>query len=74
MHQILVYADSLSWGIIPGTRERHAFNTRWPGVLEYGLAATGTQGIAVLIDAIRKAPIEPGMPTPAILIIAPPPM
>ncbi len=25
MHQILVYADSLSWGIIPGTRRRLDF-------------------------------------------------
>jgi lysophospholipase L1-like esterase len=30
------------------------------------------QGIAVLIDTIRGAPIEPGMPVPAILVVAPP--
>ncbi|MCA9195372.1 MAG: hypothetical protein KDB03_26555 [Planctomycetales bacterium] len=34
MDQILVYGDSLSWGIIPGTRERLPFSKRWPGVLE----------------------------------------
>ena len=34
MHQILVYADSLSWGLIPGTRKRLAFPHRWPGVME----------------------------------------
>jgi len=34
MKQILVYSDSLSWGIIPNTRERLPFNKRWPGVFE----------------------------------------
>ena len=34
MKQILVYADSLSWGIVPGTRQRQPFDRRWPGVLE----------------------------------------
>jgi lysophospholipase L1-like esterase len=32
------------------------------------------QGTLALIQAIRRAPIEPGMPVPAILVIAPPPM
>jgi len=30
------------------------------------------QGIASLVEGIRKAPIEPGMPMPPILIVAPP--
>jgi lysophospholipase L1-like esterase len=30
------------------------------------------EGLRALIRAIRRAPIEPGMPTPAILIVAPP--
>lgn len=34
MKQILVYADSLTWGIIPSTRKRLDFNDRWPGVME----------------------------------------
>ncbi len=34
MKQILVYSDSLTWGIIPSTRKRLDFNDRWPGVLE----------------------------------------
>ena len=34
MKQILVYSDSLSWGIIPGTRKRLSFDDRWPGVME----------------------------------------
>src|SRR3954451_7840590 len=138
MEQLLVYGDSLTWGIIPGTRRRLAAERRWPLVLERelrqqdrdvrvvedclngrrtvwddpfkagrnGLAGLeqrieinsplalvilmlGTndfqamhqhnawlsaQGIAALVSAIRQAPIEPGMPVPPILIIAPPPM
>lgn len=41
MHQILVYADSLDWGIIPDTRERFAFDKRWPGVMENELQSMG---------------------------------
>ena len=137
MQHILVYADSLSWGIVPGTRERLSFEARWPGVMEGALAAKGrgvrviedclngrrtvwddpfkpgrnglvglaqrieihsplalvvlmlgtndfqvmhphsawmsAQGTAALIQAIRSAPIEPGMPVPPILVVAPPP-
>lgn len=136
MQQILVYADSLSWGIIPDSRRRLEFSRRWPGVLEGALLQMGhqvrvvenclngrrtvwedpfkpgrngsqgigqviemhsplrlvllmlgsndfqsvhsntawhsAQGIAVLVAAIRGAPIEPGMPVPDIMIIAPP--
>ncbi len=136
MKQILVYGDSLSWGIIPGSRRRFPFTQRWPGVMELelvrkghgvrviedclngrrtvwedpykpgrnGLAgleqrievnsplalvilALGTndfqsmhqhnawqsaQGVATLIAAIRRAPIEPGMPIPQVLVVAPP--
>ena len=32
------------------------------------------QGIATLVSAIRQAPIEPGMPVPPILVVAPPPV
>jgi lysophospholipase L1-like esterase len=138
MQQILVYADSLSWGIIPDTRRRLPFAARWPGVMERALAARGAsvrviedclngrrtvwddpfkpgrngldglaqrteihsplalvilllgtndfqsmhqhnawhsaQGIAALVREIRAAPIEPGMPVPPILIVAPPPI
>jgi len=41
MQQILVYGDSLSWGIIPNTRQRLVFDQRWPGVLENILKAAG---------------------------------
>lgn len=136
MQQILVYSDSLSWGIIPTTRRRLPFDQRWPGVMENALCASGrnarviedclngrrtawddpfkpgrnglsglaqrieihsplalailmlgtndfqsmhphnawhaSQGIAALISAVRMAPIEPGMPVPEILVVAPP--
>ncbi|MFA6310664.1 MAG: SGNH/GDSL hydrolase family protein [Sterolibacterium sp.] len=138
MKHILVYADSLSWGIVPLTRRRLEFSQRWPGVMEGELNAQGhavrvvedclngrrtvwedpfkpgrngliglaqriegcspldlvvlmlgtndfqsmhqlnawhaSQGIATLVAAIRNAPIEPGMPVPRILVIAPPPI
>jgi lysophospholipase L1-like esterase len=137
MKQILVYGDSLTWGIVPDTRERLAFEERWPGVLEMRLNAAGVrarviedclngrrtvwddpfkpgrngieglaqrieihsplalvilmlgtndfqfchpynnawaaaEGVARLVKEIRGAPIEPGMPVPPILIVAPP--
>ena len=136
MHQILVYADSLTWGIIPGTRRRLPFGERWPGVMEHVLCEAGAivrviedclngrrtvfddpykpgrnglvgleqrieinsplavvvlmlgtndfqsmhphraphaaQGIAALVAAVRRAPMEPGMPVPEILVVAPP--
>jgi len=137
MQHVLVYGDSLSWGIVPHTRKRLPFDERWPGVLENrvkelgyqvritedclngrrtvwedpfkpgrngltGLAQSmernsplalvmlmlGTndfqfshphnnawsaaQGVATLVREIRKAPIEPGMPVPPILVICPP--
>jgi len=34
MKQILVYSDSLTWGIIPNTRNRLHFADRWPEVFE----------------------------------------
>jgi lysophospholipase L1-like esterase len=33
-----------------------------------------SQGIAALVSAVRTAPIEPGMPVPQILVVAPPPI
>ena len=136
MKQILVYGDSLSWGIVPGTRERQPFTVRWPGRLEAVLGARGgrvrviedclngrrtvwddpfkpgrnglvglgqrievssplalvvlmlgtndfqsmhtngawhaAEGVAALVGEIRRAPLEPGMPVPPILVVAPP--
>lgn len=136
MRHVLVYSDSLSWGIVPTTRRRLPFEQRWPGVMETELCSAGlrvrviedclngrrtvwddpfkpgrnglvglaqrieihsplelvvlmlgtndfqsmhahnawhsSQGILALVAAIRGAPIEPGMPVPRILVIAPP--
>jgi lysophospholipase L1-like esterase len=52
MKQILVYADSLSWGIIPTTRQRLRFDQRWPGVLEGALLKRGCQ-VRVLEDCLN---------------------
>ena len=41
MHQILIYSDSLTWGIIPNTRQRLPFDERWPGVFENSLNENG---------------------------------
>ena len=41
MNQILIYSDSLTWGIIPNTRERLPFEKRWPGVFENTLNEIG---------------------------------
>lgn len=138
MLQILVYSDSLTWGIIPGTRQRLSFDARWPGVMENRLnqqrpvvrvienclngrrtvwedpfkpgrnGLTGlaqcieihsplslailmlgtndfqsmhthnawhsSQGMTALVSAVRQAPVEPGMPVPPVLVVAPPPI
>ncbi|WHZ11818.1 MAG: Arylesterase [Burkholderiaceae bacterium] len=52
MQQIFVYADSLSWGIIPTTRGRLPFDKRWPGVMEQALIACGRQ-VRVLEDCLN---------------------
>jgi lysophospholipase L1-like esterase len=38
MKNILAFGDSLTWGFIAGTWERHPFEVRWPNVLAQGLA------------------------------------
>jgi lysophospholipase L1-like esterase len=52
MHQLLVYADSLSWGIVPTTRQRLRFDQRWPGVLEAELLKQ-EQSVRVLEDCLN---------------------
>ena len=139
MHNIFVYGDSITWGIVPDTRKRFAFDDRWPGVLEnhlrdsgknvkiiedslngrrtvwedpfrpgrngrqglaqrieihsplslvilmlgtndfqfshpYNNAWSAAQGIVALVNDIRSAPVEPGMPVPPVLVICPPPI
>lgn len=138
MQQILVYGDSVAWGMVPGSRNRFAFDRRWPGRLEMHLKSAGlaarvienclagrrtvwddpfrpgrngaiglqeavemnaplslvvialglndfyntdcvrawasAQGIARLVDIVRKTPDDSGQPPPEILIVAPPPI
>jgi lysophospholipase L1-like esterase len=65
MKQILAYADSLTWGIIPNTRERLAFDARWPGVLENELKKGGLC-VRVIEDCLNgrrtvwEDPFKPG--------------
>ena len=65
MKQILVYADSLSWGIIPMSRNRFAFHQRWPGILEINLKSRGEE-VRVIEDCLNgrrtiyEDPIKPG--------------
>jgi lysophospholipase L1-like esterase len=65
VHHILVYGDSLSWGIIPNTRRRLSFAERWPGVMERALVDAGHQ-VRVIEDCLngrRTAwddPFKPG--------------
>jgi lysophospholipase L1-like esterase len=37
MKSILAFGDSLTWGFVAGTWERHAFADRWPNALTAGL-------------------------------------
>jgi lysophospholipase L1-like esterase len=65
MQQILVYADSLSWGIVPATRRRLPFDQRWPGVLEQALNTAG-ETVRVAEDCVNgrrtvfEDPYKPG--------------
>lgn len=42
----------------------HPYNNAW----------SAAQGVSALVDEIRRAPIEPGMPVPPVLIVCPPPI
>jgi lysophospholipase L1-like esterase len=65
MEHILVYGDSLTWGIIPNTRRRLPHEQRWPGVMETQLVAAG-RSVRVIEDCLngrRTAwddPFKPG--------------
>jgi len=41
MQNVLIYSDSLTWGLVPETRERLPFDKRWPGVFEQTLKDQG---------------------------------
>ena len=138
MKSILVYSDSIAWGIIPMSRKRFAFEQRWPGIVENNLnqaeqnvrviedclngrrtmyedairpgrngliglqqrievnsplslvilmlgsndfqanhehsAEDAKKGMRALIAAVRSTQMEPGMPMPKLLVVAPPPI
>ena len=65
LRHVLVYGDSLTWGIVPNTRQRLPFEQRWPGVMEAALVAAGGR-VRVVEDALngrRTAwddPFKPG--------------
>ena len=65
IQQILVYSDSLTWGIIPDTRKRLPFEARWPGVMELALRSTGLD-VRVIEDCLNGRrtvwddPFKPG--------------
>jgi lysophospholipase L1-like esterase len=52
MHQVLVYGDSLGWGIVPDTRQRLPFHARWPGVMEAALTEAG-HAVRVIEDCLN---------------------
>jgi lysophospholipase L1-like esterase len=52
MHNILVYGDSMTWGIIPDTRKRFSFDERWPGVLENQIRDSG-KDVRVIEDCLN---------------------
>ena len=65
MIQILVYGDSLTWGIVPNTRRRLPFAERWPGVFEGALRDAG-HSVRVIEDCLNGRrtvwddPFKPG--------------
>ena len=65
MRQILVYADSLTWGIAPNTRRRLPLAARWPGVMEAALLERGLS-VRVIEDCLNgrrtafEDPYRPG--------------
>lgn len=65
MKTILVYGDSLTWGIVPGSRNRFPFDERWPGILENELNTAGLQA-RIIEDCLNgrrtvwEDPFKPG--------------
>lgn len=54
MQHVLVYSDSLSWGVIPATRRRLPFDQRWPGVMEISLCSSGRMQHLALGKALSR--------------------
>ncbi len=52
MQSIFIYGDSLTWGIVPGTRRRLPLAQRWAGILESRLNAAG-RNVRVIEDCLN---------------------
>jgi lysophospholipase L1-like esterase len=52
VEHVFVYGDSMSWGIVPGSRRRLPFESRWPGVLE-GELRRGGRDVRVTEDCLN---------------------
>jgi len=65
MKQVLVYSDSLTWGIVPNSRCRLPFDERWPGVVENTLNQSGLR-VRIIEDCLNGRrtvwddPFKPG--------------
>jgi len=65
VHNVLVYGDSITWGIVPESRNRFPFDERWPGVLENHLRDSG-KNVRVIEDSLNgrrtvwEDPFRPG--------------
>jgi hypothetical protein len=65
VQQVLACADSLTRGIIPGTRNRLPFGARCPGVMEFALIGSGHK-VRVIEDCLNggrtvyEDPYKPG--------------
>jgi len=64
MQQIFLYSDSVSWGVIPNTRERFEFDKRWTGICENNLNEKGfdTRFIEDCLNGRRTAWEDPRKP------------
>lgn len=49
MKSVLAFGDSLTWGAIPGSDDRHRFEDRWPNALESALGG----GVRVIENGLN---------------------
>lgn len=58
---VLCYGDSMSWGIVPGTRQRHPYEQRWTGVLQ-SLLGVGVRVVEECLNGRTTAWDDPFRP------------
>ncbi|MEM6407270.1 MAG: GDSL-type esterase/lipase family protein [Pseudomonadota bacterium] len=61
MKTVLIFGDSLTWGSRPDGGGRHAFEDRWPNVVQAGLG----DSVDVIADGLRGRTTAMDQPTPA---------